>query len=75
MAALIAAQKLNNLPESTLYGITTNGRFWEFGKLEGATFIRDTQVFVWLCRRKLCGALHFVFQQCQAQLLRLPRSA
>lgn len=75
LAALLAAQKLNNLPELTLYGIATNGRFWEFGKLEGATFTRDTQAFVWSRLEELCGVLHFVFEQCQAQLLRLSRSA
>ncbi|MGH7224269.1 MAG: hypothetical protein ACRELF_13645, partial [Gemmataceae bacterium] len=41
LAALLAAQKLNNLPELTLYGIATNGLFWQFGKLEGATFTQD----------------------------------
>lgn len=75
LAALLAAQKLNNLPELTLYGIATNGRFWEFGKLEGGTFTKDTQAFVWSRVEELCAALHFVFEQCQAQLLRLQRSA
>lgn len=75
LAALLAAQKLNNLPELTLYGITTNGRFWEFGKLEAATFTRETQAFVWSHLEELCAALHFVFEQCQSQVLRLPRSA
>lgn len=75
LAALLAAQKLNNLPELTLYGITTNGRYWEFGKLEHALFTRETQVFVWSRPEELCAALHFVFEQCQSQVLRLPRSA
>ena len=75
LAALLAAQKLNNLPELTLYGVTTNGRAWEFGKLEGATFTKDIQVFVWSRPEELCAALHFVFEQCQTQVLRLPRSA
>ena len=75
LAALLTAQKLNNLPELTLYGIATNGRFWEFGKLEGTTFTREVQVFLWSRPQELCGALHFVFEQCQAQLVRLPKSA
>jgi hypothetical protein len=75
LAALLAAQKLNDLPELTLYGITTTGRSWEFGKLEGATFTQDTRSFAWSHREELCAALHFVFEQCQAQVLRLLRSA
>lgn len=75
LAALLAAQKLNNLPELTLYGITTNGRFWEFGKLEGGTFTRDARSFSWSHLEEVYAALHFVFEQCQSQVLRLPRSA
>jgi hypothetical protein len=75
LTALLAAQKLNKLPELTLYGITTNGRQWEFGKLEGSTFLRDTRAFTWSHTEEVCAALHFVFEQCQAQVLRLSRSA
>jgi hypothetical protein len=75
LAALLAAQKLNNLPELTLYGITTNGRFWDLGRLEGATFTREPLPFGLHNVEELCAALHFVFEQCQSQVLRLPRSA
>lgn len=75
LAALLAAQKLNNLPELTLYGITTNGLLWQFGKLDGSAFLRDTRSFAWSQVEVVCAALHFVFEQCQAQVLRLPRSA
>jgi hypothetical protein len=75
LAALLTAQKLNNLPELTLYGITTNGRFWDFGKLEGATFTREPLPFSLRNLEEVCAALHFVFEQCQSQGLRLPRSA
>jgi len=75
LAALLAAQRLNNLPELTLYGITTNGRFWELAKLEGTTFTREPLPFGLHNVEELCAALHFAFEQCQAQVLRLPRSA
>jgi hypothetical protein len=75
LAALLAAQKLNNLPELTLYGITTNGRTWEFGKLEGVTFTRDLLPFSLRNLEELCGVLHFVFEQCRSQLVNLPPSA
>jgi hypothetical protein len=66
---------LNNLPEPTLCGITSNGRFWELGKLEDATFTREPLQFSLRNLEELCAALHFVFEQCRTQLLRLPRSA
>jgi hypothetical protein len=75
LAGLLAAQKLNNLPELTLYGITTNGRSWDFGKLEGTTFTREPLPFGLRNPEELCASLHFVFEQCQSQVLRLPRSA
>lgn len=75
LAAMLAAQKLHNLPELTLYGITTNGPYWQFGKLEGSTFIQDTRFFTVTHLDELCGAVHFVFEQCRSQILRLPRSA
>ncbi|HTU93726.1 MAG TPA: hypothetical protein VMF69_26840, partial [Gemmataceae bacterium] len=75
LAALLAAQKVNNLPELTLYGITTNGRSWELGKLEGATLTREPLPFSLRNLEEMYAALHFVFEQCQSQVLRLPRSA
>lgn len=75
LAALLAAQKLNNLRHLTLYGVATNGRSWEFGKLEGASFTRELLPFSLRNIGEVCAGLHFVFEQCQSQVLRLPRSA
>lgn len=75
LAALLAAQKLNDLPELILYGITSNGRSWEFGKLDGATFTRDPRPFTWTDVETLCGVVHFVFEQCRVQVVSLSRSA
>ncbi len=75
LAAMLAAQKLHNLAELTLYGITTNGRFWEIGKLDGASFTKDTRGFALTHLEELCSAIHFVFEQCRSQVLRLPQSA
>jgi hypothetical protein len=75
LAALLAAQKLNNLPELILYGITSNGRSWEFGKLDGAAFTRDPRPFTWTDVETLCGVVHFVFEQCRVQVVSLSRSA
>ena len=75
LAALLAAQKLNNIPELALYGIATNGRSWEFGKLEGSTFTRDFLPFSLRNIEDLCGAVHFVFERCRSQLSSLSHSA
>jgi len=75
LAAMLAAQKLNKVPELTLQGITTNGQFWEFGKLAGSTFTRDLRPFSLRNLEELWGVLHSVFEQCRVQVVRLPRSA
>lgn len=75
LAALLAAQKLNDIPELTLYGIATNGRSWEFAKLKGNTFTRDLLPFSLRNVEELCGAVHFVFEHCQSQVLALSHSA
>ncbi|MFO0128512.1 MAG: hypothetical protein ACK54J_15150, partial [Pseudanabaena sp.] len=56
LAEMYAAQKLNNLEDLTVFGITSNGDRWQFGKLEGDTFTRNkTCCFSWV--RSLFGLL------------------
>jgi hypothetical protein len=38
MAAMLTAQKINALAEQTVFGITTNGRVWECGQLQGDVY-------------------------------------
>jgi hypothetical protein len=68
LAGMVAAQKLNNWPEQTFYGITTNGRWWQFARLEGARFTQDPRVFDWIQLDHLCAAVNFMFDQCRKQL-------
>jgi hypothetical protein len=75
LAAMLAVRQLNGVPELNLHGITTNGVLWEFGKLEGNTFTKDTRSIALQQLNDLCCALGYVFEQGRAQLLRLPRSA
>jgi hypothetical protein len=75
LAALLAAQKLNDMPELTLYGITTNGQVWEFASLTAARWTRDPRPFTLRNLQELCGAVHFAFEQCRKQVVRLPRTA
>lgn len=72
LAAMLAAQKRNDRPEQTLFGITTNGRFWEFGQLRAATFLRNRRPYILQDLDQLCAALHYVFDQCRQQVAGQP---
>ena len=45
LAELVAAQKLNEDEEMPIYGIVTDGKYWEFGKLEGSIFTKNLESF------------------------------
>jgi hypothetical protein len=45
LAELIAAQKINDNETRAVYGIVTDGKLWEFGKLEGSTFTKFVQSY------------------------------
>lgn len=68
LAAMLAAQKLNELPEQTVYGMTTNGQIWQFGQLGPAVFIQDPRSFTLEDVDSLNAALHFVFMACRDQV-------
>jgi hypothetical protein len=72
LAALLAAQKLNPLPDQTLYGVSTNGRLWEFGQLQGDLFTQDVRPFSLQDVDSLAAALHFLMIQCRDQVRRQP---
>lgn len=72
MAAMLAAQKLNELTEPTLYGITTNGRVWEIGRLEATVLTRDERLFFLRNLDELCAALNYIFEQCRLQVSTQP---
>jgi hypothetical protein len=72
LAALLAAQKLNDAPDQTFYGITTNGRGWEFGQLHGDRFTQDPRPYSVQDLDVLAAAIHFVMIKCREQLVREP---
>ena len=67
-AGMLAAQKLDGIATRTYYGISTNGRGWEFGKLEGDLFTLDTRTFGIGEPERLASAVHFVFSAARDQL-------
>lgn len=62
LAELVAAQKLNGAPSLPVYGIVTDGRFWEFGKLVKDVFLQNSEAYSVDDLAKLFGVLHFLFQ-------------
>ena len=75
LAAMIAAQKINNTPDRTIYGGSTNGQGWQFGHLQGDAFTRDPRLFSIKDLDGLAGALHFLLSACRDQLTPQPASA
>ena len=71
LVAMLTAQKLNDLPEQAVYGITTNGQVWQFGPLHAAMFTQDTHSFTSEGVDSLGAMLHLIFAQCHDQVTRL----
>ena len=68
LAAMLAAQKLNKLPEQTLYGVATNGLGWQFGQLLGDVFTQDVRLFSLKDPDILAAALNFLLTRCRDQV-------
>lgn len=68
LAELVAAQKLNNAPEFPVYGIVTDGKLWEIGKLINDVFTKNVESYTVDHLAYLFGALHFVFSAPLADL-------
>lgn len=66
-AALIAAQTINGNDHLILYGMVSNGNGWEFGKLQGNSFVRDPRLFTITDLSELFAALHYIFEQAKQQ--------
>jgi hypothetical protein len=68
VAGMIAARKLDGDSPRVFHGISTTGRVWSFGRLDGNTFTEDPRPFGVDDPAQLAGALHFVFSTCRDQL-------
>ncbi|MGH9841339.1 MAG: hypothetical protein ACREEM_21505, partial [Blastocatellia bacterium] len=62
LAELIAAQKLNGDARLVVYGIVTDGKLWEFGKLREEVFTKNTESYTVDHLARLFGALNYIFQ-------------
>ncbi|OWK38848.1 hypothetical protein [Fimbriiglobus ruber] len=72
LAEMLAAQKLNGLPDQPVYGITTNGQSWEFGVLTGNNFTQDPRAYALSSLDTLGQVLHALFRACRALALTHP---
>jgi len=67
LAAMLAAQKLNPAADRTLFGATTNGRSWEFGRLRGRNSRKRFAHSRFLTWFLLPGQSRFVLNEGRAQ--------
>jgi hypothetical protein len=63
LAELIAAQKINNQPEMELFGIVSNGKFWEFGKLVNDNFEKNIKLYSISNLDELFSAINYIFKK------------
>lgn len=61
-AAMLAAQKLNLRPDVPVHGMATNGRTWEFGRLQGREIVVDPLAAALSDLDRLGRRLHAVFR-------------
>ncbi|WP_008312841.1 hypothetical protein [Leptolyngbya sp. PCC 6406] len=68
LAEMVAAQRMNEHTEIVIFGITSNGDRWQFGKLDGMQFTLNSTFYTIQELDKLFAAVNAIFQQCAAQL-------
>jgi hypothetical protein len=68
LAEMIAAQRLNAAAAITVFGITSNGATWQFGKLDADQFTRNIIPYSIYELETLFGAVNAVFNHCETQL-------
>ena len=66
LAELVAAQKLNDEPGRVVYGIVTDGKRWEIGKLLHNQFIQNAPGYTVEQLSLLFGALQTIFEAATA---------
>jgi hypothetical protein len=64
LAELVAIQKLNANPDQIIYGIVSNGQFWQFGMLHQQTFTKNLTSYAVSDLDRLMAAVNALFNQC-----------
>ncbi len=68
LAEMIAVQRINDDLEKTIFGIVSNGKVWQFGKLNADIFTRSRNLYTIEELDKLFAAVNYIFQQCELQI-------
>lgn len=68
LAEMIAVQRINDDLEKTIFGIVSNGKIWQFGKLNADIFTRSRNLYTIEELDKLFAAVNYIFQQCELQI-------
>ncbi|HEY9612842.1 hypothetical protein [Allocoleopsis sp.] len=71
LAEMVAAQRLNDELQITIFGIVSNGKDWEFSKLEKTSFIQNKNRYFIQDLDRLFAAVNYVFKECESQLNQL----
>jgi hypothetical protein len=69
LAEMVAVQRLNEDLEQRVFGVVSNGKTWERGQLDRATFIQNIKPYNLSDLTSLFGALHDVFERCRQQVV------
>ena len=62
LSELVAAQKINADPDTPVYGIVSDGTWWQFGQLVGDIFTQNRMSFSVEDMPSLFGAINSVFK-------------
>jgi len=71
LVEMITAQKLNSELEVIIFGIVSNGKNWEFGKLAQNKFTRNQKIYSIQQLDELFAAINYIYQQAKIKLQEL----
>ncbi|BAP58071.1 hypothetical protein THII_3774 [Thioploca ingrica] len=69
LAELVAVKNMNGRDKQSIYGIVTDGKLWEFGKLVDKIFSKNSDSFILNELSKLLGALKFIFDEVTKEIV------
>jgi len=68
LAEMLACQKLNKSQEVIIYGIVATGQYWEFAKLEGVNFIRNSVSYNLNNLQQILNVVNYIFKQAEKEI-------
>ena len=68
LAEMIAVQRINDDLDNDIFGIVSNGKIWQFGKLNSQLFTRNKNLYVIQDLDRLFAAVNYIFQQCELKV-------